>query len=414
MNISRWFSQLSEVPGLVQYFIFVVKNRLQNKPLLAFELVSLGEWPFIHPLLNEFSKKQSAAVLLAWHDKSFQGAERLPLLSGLSKKTFLTKKKYIRRFPWVNIYITSSQFSSMVPDTYSICIFHGQPSKGITFNKKMLENFDEFFFYGSLHRRAWDIFIKKTEAAIEYSPKLTMIGHTKLDALLNNRYERKAILDSLGLDSALKTVLYAPAFNEHATLRTIGRELIQCLKSIDNINVIVKLAPDSIMSRENFYATGGIDWKKTLQPLAGDHLAIAEDLDANPLLAASDIMVTDVSGIAYDFLVLGKPVIYYDCPQFYRRCVPAFDPNITFAECLAEDTINAGRKYGHVVGTLAELKKAVVCFTAGASRWPDQTGSMVGEILKNPGRATEAAVARIEELLAGHAKSKRPLSERSQ
>ena len=40
-----------------------------------------------------------------------------------------------------------------------------------------------------------------------------------------------------------------------------------------------------------------------------------EDADASPLLAASDLMVTDHSTIGFEFCLLDRPLIVFDAPE---------------------------------------------------------------------------------------------------
>jgi SAM-dependent methyltransferase len=234
---------------------------------------------------------------------------------------------------------------------------------------------------------------------IQNLPEIFEAGYPKTDVLFAGLYDRSVVLAELGLDPARKTVLYAPAFNEKATLRTIGSELVAAMASLRGINLIIKLAPDSIRKKDNIYATGGVCWREQLKQHESERCRIADDLDINRYLVAADVMVTDVSGVAYDFLVLGKPVIYYDCPQFYSEYVTRFDDSLTFDECLSDDSINAGRNYGLVVKSIDELISRLEEHLKG--EFP-LTASVNGPelFLYHPGHATENSLSKIDGIIS--------------
>ena len=92
---------------------------------------------------------------------------------------------------------------------------------------------------------------------------------------------------------------------------------------IKNINLIVKLHPISYCPEDGpnyeFY-TGGINWIERFKNLKHIKLQIfISSGSIDPYLSASDVMVTDLSSVALEFIMLDKPVIYIDCPEFLIR-----------------------------------------------------------------------------------------------
>ena len=383
--------------------------RVKGESVVAMELPMLGELPYILPLLHRMARSPGYLVILACREyREFisMAGQYLPL--DISGRVHLVDFHHLDILgAFIDLFITSEQFNLGRPGIYSICVFHGQPSKGITFTTQILESFDMFFFLGPLHQAALERFIRHKGETVRHVPEIFEAGYPKLDDLLNRSYDRSTVLQGVGLRCDRKTVLYAPAFNEFASLRTIGVELIKTLISIDELNVIIKLAPDSINKPDDYYATGGVNWKILLKRFESDRCKIADSLDINSYLEAADIMVTDVSGVAYDFLQLGKPVIYYDCPDFYTKYVPRYDGTLSFEECMADDTVNAGRNYGIVVKNLAELRRTVTeCLGSGYDAFCPP-GELQMKLLYNPGRATDASFKQIEKLLESKIVSKR-------
>ena len=398
--------------SLIKCVAFVIRSKARGKKVIVFELSMLGLLPYILPLIREVVRLKHVSVVLAvTGDFTSTSKDLAPLMDDVYDRLFLTTKtevSAVSAFLGIDLFITSEQFRGGLPGVYSISIFHGQPSKGITFTKEVLSSFDAFFLFGPLHSLALQKFQDKSRDSLLQPPEIFEVGYTKLDDLLNGKYSRQKVLQELALGNDRKTILYAPAFNEYATLRTIGFQLIERLKGIEGANVIIKLAPDSINNPSNFYSTGGVNWKQELRKVENDNVRLIDDLDINPYLIASDVMVTDVSGVAYDFLLLDKPVVFYDCPDFYSKYVPRYSPELTIEECLSDDTINAGRNYGLVVHDLDELRTAVTHSLDHPSELSHNRKGLGSLLLYNPGKATEVAVQTIEKLLEDRVKSRRP------
>lgn len=394
--------------GLILKSMYFFLNALiRRRWIIAVELPMLGEMPYIIPILRKMTDSADFSVVLACRDYG-NDVKMLDafLPAGVLSRILVINSGFLDPLSsLIDLYVTSEQFSLGHPRIFSICVFHGQPSKGITFSCKILESFDMFFFLGPLHRQALEGFIQRNSVASRL-PEIFEAGYPKLDPLINRKYDRQHVLRSLGLSGDRRTVLYAPAFNEFATLRTFGPDLVDALTGIDDINVIIKLAPDSINSVTNFYATGGINWREVLKKFEGERCRVADDIDINPYLEAADLMVTDVSGVAYDFLITGKPVVYFDCPDFYTKYLPRYDVGLTLEECLADDSVNAGRNYGTVVGNLAELRHVVTdCLSNNYGAYCPPAG-MADALVYNPGTATDVSFDRIEKLLESGIPSK--------
>lgn len=395
---------------LLSYLFFLLSARLLGRKVVIFHLPMIGELPYILPLMQRLSRTRGYAVGLACSEYPETIASlKVHLGQVTSRSVHLTDARFVDLFgSLAHLYVTAEQFHPTPSQMYSICIFHGQPSKGITFSRTVLPYFDSFFFIGPLHRHALERFLRHNRD-VGYLPEIFEAGYPKTDALFNDTYDRKTVLADLRMDPALPTVLYAPAFNEYATLRTIGEELVETITAIEGVNLIIKLAPDSIRTKDNVYATGGISWNDRLARFNSERCRIAGDLDINLFLVAADIMVTDVSGVAWDFHLLGKPVIYYDCPEFYEKYVTRYDGTLSLEECLGDDSINAGRNYGVVVRSLDVLKRELAAFAAGEAP-PAGPAPQSQALLYNPGCSTGASLDEIDRIISSGCTMHRPHS----
>lgn len=304
------------------------------------------------------------------------------------------------RFPSADMYLSPHVYGNASPHTLKVHIPHGQPVKFACLPQKYFERYDVHFLTGPLER-------EQTEYTLAYydlkkKPALYDIGMPKMDALMKGRYEPRAILEELGLDPARKTVIYAPSWEEGLSLRAFGRTVFQRLADLEGLNVIIRLHPTSLVPRSHpdfaFY-TGGVDWAQVIEKyLHHPNLRFVPQGSTDRLLAASDVMITDVSGVAWEFLSLVKPVIYLDCPDFFTKTLPTlyrdFGPgNANTAR------LNAGRGVGYVLDSVDELPRAVKFLLHDPSYKIQERNEFASRVQYHPGRASAEAARVILELL---------------
>lgn len=106
-----------------------------------------------------------------------------------------------------------------------------------------------------------------------------------------------------------RTVLLAPSWGQSAIFSVYGGRILDVLMST-GYHIIVRPHPQSFISEKNLI-------EKLMQDYpASEQLEWNRDIDNFEVLRRSDILISDFSGIIFDFsLVYDKPVIYTD-PQF--------------------------------------------------------------------------------------------------
>jgi len=184
--------------------------------------------------------------------------------------------------------------------------------------------------------------------------KVINIGYPKSDKLFQGFFLREKIFNKLKLNPIKKTVLYAPSWEEGLSLREFGLSLIDVILKNSELNLIIKPHPGSLVSIKDknykFY-TGGINWEKNLSQFSNKKNCIfVKDFKIDELLVVSDIMITDLSSVALEFIVLNKPVIYLDCPKFeetFKKVYKEFN-NVSYSDLLNNPLCNAGRHVGLV------------------------------------------------------------------
>ena len=269
--------------------------------------------------------------------------------------------------------------------TTRIHLFHGVAGKyGLdapTRIAPVVATFDRLLFPNR------DRLLRYAEAGLvnPEGPAAALIGYPKVDCLVDGSLDRRAILHGLGLDPAAPTVLYAPTWSPHSSLHTAGESIIESLARLGG-NVIVKLHDRSYDPAER--ASGGVDWRLRLERLCRDFgVRVAQDYDASPYLFAADALVTDHSSVAFEFMLLDRPLVVVDCPELLVRARVNRD-KVAMLRSAADVTDGSG------VGDAVRLAMA------GPHRHSARRRTIADELFYGPGRAASRAAECIYDALA--------------
>jgi CDP-glycerol glycerophosphotransferase (TagB/SpsB family) len=201
-------------------------------------------------------------------------------------------------------------------------------------------------------------------------------------------------------------VLYAPSWDEGLSLRTSGEEVIENILKINNINLIVKLHPISYCPQDGpnyMFYTGGVNWKERLSKFeTNKNFRHVPTNNIDPILSASDLMVTDVSSVALEFIMLDKPVIYIDCPEFFEKTLKKTYANFgdTTADFVRNDPkANAGRHVGKVVYDIGKLCGEIQKSLENPGEHSELRKEFAKQLSYNPGNAANAAAEQILKIL---------------
>jgi hypothetical protein len=277
-----------------------------------------------------------------------------------------------------------------------VCLFHGLPAKGGTFVPEQWRYFDGAFLIGPLQERMFDVFRKSSSRRARLWGR--RIGLVKSDALLNGEFDRAEVVQSLRLSPVNPTVLYAPSWEAGTSLRTNGVEICKRLAE-QSWNTIIKLHPMSYFPPSELRATGGINWSERLLPFEGERFRHLSRADITPLIAAADVLITDVSSVAFEAFLIDTPVIFIDCPEFFRDTVGEMY-GLSENEARNSLEFNCGREAGTVVRSLDELVAAIKGVLSDPTVQSADRERIRRELVFNPGRASVAAAEALVELLA--------------
>jgi hypothetical protein len=214
-----------------------------------------------------------------------------------------------------------------------------------------------------------------------------LVGYPKSDDLVNGRWSRAAVHQSLGLDESRPTIIYAPTFSVASSLHRAGSEIVRALLDTD-LNVIVKLHDRSLVP--DAHHTAGIDWPERFSRFAGNRrFVLARGADVEPLLAAADLLVTDHSTVGFEFALLDRPIVVFDAPDLLR------------AARIDQGKWDLLRAMSAVVNTPAQTVVAV----RDALMHPTRLGAQrarARSLFASPGHATGRALSVVYELLGIH------------
>jgi CDP-glycerol glycerophosphotransferase (TagB/SpsB family) len=269
--------------------------------------------------------------------------------------------------------------------TCRIQVFHGVGGKyGFDAPRTSMRPWDRIFF---VNERRLRNFIKAGAIDAD-SPAIRLVGLPKADALVNGTWTRETVLESLGLDPALPTVLYAPTWSPDSSLNTMGRELLRRLLDAWSgaINLIVKLHDRSRDARAQY--SGGVDWVAALEPLLrGRTGVIAPGHDISPYLAAADVMVTDHSSAGFEFLLRDRPIVRIHCP----RLIETANIHPDYVALLASVAESAD--------TLDTVVDAIERALATPEARSEARRAVAADLFYRPGGATARAVRQLYEAI---------------
>lgn len=213
-----------------------------------------------------------------------------------------------------------------------------------------------------------------------------LVGYPKVDCLVDGSLDRDRILASLGLDPRRPTLMYAPTWSPYSSLNDMGDAIVRTLMRED-ANVIVKLHDRAYDAAAR--ASGGIDWRRYLERFTREsRMHVATGADASPYLFVADTLVTDHSSVAFEFMLLDRPVIVMECPQLAERA--RINPQKLALMREAAETVRTVEELPTVLRQVRETP-----WVRGARR-----RAIADDLFFDPGHAATRAAAALYDLIA--------------
>ncbi|MFO0903143.1 MAG: CDP-glycerol glycerophosphotransferase family protein [Pirellulales bacterium] len=392
---------LAVFPAIIDNCRALLRRR-RGRRLVVLYVDGPGYVPIVEPVIDELSRRPAASRIELWlATRPEQVASLTQHIQNwpLAPARILTSWRLAALLTF-DLFLTTHQ-SGVAPLSGrgpKICLFHGLPNKGGTFPPDQWLYLNGVFLLGPLQRELFEAF-----SALQPGRKWLVrdVGYPKSDRLVRREYDRRATLERLRLDASRPMVLYAPSWEEGASLRTRGCEVIESLCALENVQVVVKLHPMSYYSPTEYRATGGVDWVAKLRRFEGrSGFRHVPQADVAELVSAADVVVTDVSSVSFEAILADRPVVFVDCAEFFDRVAPAMYGTAP-AVLRTELAFNSGRDAGRVVQDLNELRGAVLDYLANPALESNEREQVRDRLLYHPGRAAEVSARTICELVEG-------------
>ena len=189
-------------------------------------------------------------------------------------------------------------------------IFHGTSDKTYNTNKEIV-NYDLVCLSGSKMLQDME------KKGLNKNKNCIITGNLKADMVFNKIYERDNEIEKLGLDPGKKNVLYAPTWIDgmgNSSFKKFGLFLHDHFP--DGYQLTIKLHPNIYMYnktlveklKENIKANKNI-------LLLEESMKIYEII---PVMAASDALMTDISGVSHEYIAFLRPMIFLNNKNLFR------------------------------------------------------------------------------------------------
>lgn len=257
-------------------------------------------WNVFKPICDEFEKRGVQLEYLTASEDDPALAEEYEHVNcrfiGENNKAFaklnmLDAGILLSTTPGLDVY----QWKRSASVDWYVHIFHAV-DEGAGYRMFGMDYYDAVLLTGAFQEK----YIRKLEELRGLPAKeLKVAGSTYMDAL-------KEKLDAKTGTKERKTVLLAPSWGESSILTKYGADILKALLAT-GYHIVVRPHPQSLTSE-----------KAVLEPLwkefpDSEQLQWNYDNDNFEALWNADIMITDFSGIIFDYaLVFGRPIIYAD------------------------------------------------------------------------------------------------------
>ena len=309
-----------------------------TKPRVLFYVERDLHLPFLEPIhdyLQSHDLAQTAFSAPTW----FAGNETTRARGAdANLRAYLEQKSRFYPQPQEfepHVTIVADACHSTVPQLQHIInVGHGMICKGAFYTDSPIirrENLSEIMLVpGPWHKRrlAKNVFI----------PIITT-GFIKSDQLFGPQaVSREDFCASLGIDPAKKIVLFAPTYNPELSTIPCVREKIAEIATPDR-ELLIKL-----------HNVTDQCWKDLYQKMAEvyPNIHYLTDTDYAGMMHAADLMISDVSSIYIEFLLLDKPLVLFNNPDMKN-----------FIYYRPHEIEYLAREAARQVGTIEELFAAI-------------------------------------------------------
>ncbi len=160
----------------------------------------------------------------------------------------------------------------------------------------------------------WHAELFKKAGFLTEKTKIYVIGFPMLDQLVNKSLDIDSILNRYNAAPDKPSVLYAPSWNPQLSLHNIGIDLIEKLAQLKDWTVLVKPHPISLDFKIAPHQQITLaNWLGKFE--SQGKIIFVKDHGSPRYLKAADVLITDYGTTLFEFMLLTKPILFYDTPQ---------------------------------------------------------------------------------------------------
>jgi CDP-glycerol glycerophosphotransferase len=209
--------------------------------------------------------------------------------------------------------------------------FHGYPFKSMGQSLWRLQGRPESVIAAEIARRsqAWDAIVVPEAFCVDlyrreyrFTGDVLVTGYPRNDGLVmaDTASARSRVLAQLGIDEDRIVVLYAPTYRDTVATGAWSAKFFEAL----DLKALAGQLGDryAVLLRAHSY-----NLREGLSHVTGKVWDVSAYPEINDLLLAADVAVLDYSSIRFDWLITGKPVVFFvpDLQDYLRARKGLFD-----------------------------------------------------------------------------------------
>ena len=171
--------------------------------------------------------------------------------------------------------------------------------------------------------------------------KVLITGYPRNEILVkHNNVTINEIKESLNLNNQSEVILYAPTFRDYKHINPLNK------KFLDNLDRLL-IRDDKIF----LYKPHPFEHKIDLS-IYQNIIAIDPNIDIRDLLVIADLLITDYSGVFYDYLLTMRPILFF--PYDLEKYTDVRDFFYNYEEFVPGPIVGTGEELIHKLDTIRQ------------------------------------------------------------